>query len=252
MSGVRARLSGGEQLLGTFVQLRDPAACERVARCGVDVLVIEAEHSGMGVETIQQLVAATQLTAARALVRVAGNDPVLIAAALDAGADGVIVPRVNTAAEARDAVDAARYPPVGHRGLGPSRATGYGADIFGYLRRANDEVLVAIQVETREAIERLDELLGVPCVDLYFIGPGDLAVSLGIEDPASAELRGAIESVLAGAREAGRLAGVFAGTPAIAARWRSEGVELVVLGSDLSWLGAGLGPAVADLREGRG
>lgn len=248
MTGVRARLSRGEQLLGTFVQLRDPAACELAARCGLDVLVIEGEHSSMGVETIQQLVAATQLTPARALVRVAGNDPVLIAAALDAGADGVIVPRIGTAAEARDAVDAARYPPVGHRGLGPSRATAYGADIFGYLRRANDDLLVAIQVETREALEHLDELLGVPGVDLFFVGPGDLSVSLGIEDPASPELREAIESVLAGAREAGRLAGVFAATPAVAARWRSAGVGLVVLGSDLGWLAAGLGGAVAELR----
>jgi 4-hydroxy-2-oxoheptanedioate aldolase len=249
MRSVRARLSTGEQLLGTFVQLRDPAACELAARCGLDVLVIEAEHSGLGVETIQQLVAATHATAARALVRIAGNDPVLIAAALDAGADGVIVPRVNTAAEARDAVDAARYPPVGHRGLGPSRATGYGADIFGYLGRANDELLVAIQIETREALERLDELLGVPGVDLFFVGPGDLAVSLGIEDPASPELRGAIESVLAGGREAGRLAGVFAASPGIAARWLEAGVELVVLGSDLMWLAAGLGGAVAELRS---
>jgi 4-hydroxy-2-oxoheptanedioate aldolase len=248
MTSVRARLSRGDQLLGTFVQLRDPASCERAARCGLDVLVMEGEHSGMGVETIQQLVAATQLTAARALVRVAGNDPVLIAAALDAGADGIIVPRVNTVAEARDAVDAARYPPVGHRGLGPSRATAYGDDIFGYLVRANDELLVAIQVETREALENLDELLGVPGVDLFFVGPGDLAVSLGIEDPASPELRNAIESVLAGAREAGRLAGVFAATPVDAARWREAGVELVVLGSDLTWLAAGLGAAVVESR----
>jgi 4-hydroxy-2-oxoheptanedioate aldolase len=92
------------------------------------------------------------------------------------------------------------------------------------------------------------ETIQQPGVDLFFVGPGDLAVSLGIEDPASAELRGAIESVLAGAREAGRLAGVFAGTPAAAAHWRSAGAGLVVLGSDLTWLAAGLDGAVAELR----
>lgn len=248
-SSLRARLTSGAPLLGAFVQLRDPAACEIVAASGLDVLCIEAEHSGMGVETVERLVAAARLTPAAALVRVAGNDAIAIAAALDAGADGVIVPRVSSGREARGAISAARYPPAGQRGLGPSRATGYGADTAGYLRRANRELLLALQVETREAVERLDELLEPVEVDLIFVGPGDLACSLGIDDPRSSELRETIESILARTRQAGRMSGIFAATPSDARHWLDAGVNFVLLGSDLGWLSVGTAGAVAAARR---
>jgi 4-hydroxy-2-oxoheptanedioate aldolase len=235
-------------LLGTFVQVRDPAACEVAAASGLDVLCIEAEHSGMGVETVERLVAAVQATTAAALVRLAGNDPILIAAALDAGADGVIVPRVSSSGEVRAAVAAARYPPAGQRGLGPSRATAYGAEIVGYLSRANQDLLLALQVETREAVERLEELLEPEEVDLVFVGPGDLACSLGVE-PGSGELAKTIESILSRAREAGRMTGIFAATATDAKHWRAAGVNLVLLGSDLGWLAAGLAGAVTEVRR---
>lgn len=231
-----------------FLQLRDPAACQIVGASGVDLLCIEGEHSGMGVETIERLIAAASLTTTGVLVRVAGNDPIAIAAALDAGADGIIVPRVSSSEEVRAAISAARYPPEGQRGLGPSRATGYGADIGGHLRRANHELLLSVQVETREAIEQLDELLDPAEVDLIFVGPGDLASSLGIDDPRSVELREAIESILARTREAGRLSGIFAATPADARFWLGAGVNLVLLGSDLMWLSAGIGGALTATR----
>lgn len=243
--GVRARLEGGAQLLGTFVQIADPAACEVMAKLGFEVLCVEAEHSCLGVETVQRLVLAMASTPAAALVRVAGNDPIAIAAALDAGAEGVLVPRVSTAAEAEAAVAAARFPPVGSRGLGPSRATAYGADIAGHLARANRELLLAVQVETAQALENLHELLAVAEIDLVFVGPGDLACSLGIQDPAAAELADTVASILTRARAAGRLTGVFAGSPADAARWRARGAGLVILGSDLTWLTRGAAAALA-------
>lgn len=246
---IRRRMQQGETLTGTFVQVTDPAAVEFLGRLGFDLLCVEGEHSAMGAETVQRLVAAAGLSPVPAIVRVADNTPQAIAAALDAGAQGVLVPRVSSAAEAAAAVRAARYPPLGLRGLGPSRATGYGADIPGYLGRANDELLLAIQIETRAALECLQEMLAVDHLDMAFVGPGDLACSLGIDDPRSPHLKDAISMVIASAREAGLLTGVFAASGADAAHWQKEGVDLVILGSDLMWLARGVDGTLAELRE---
>lgn len=246
---VRGRLQAGQSLLGTFMQLADPAAHELVGGLGLDFMCIEAEHSGMGTERVQQLIAASETTETPAIVRVAQNAPQAIAAALDAGARGVIVPRVDSGAEAAAAVASARYPPIGRRGLGPSRATGYGAEIPSYLARANDELLVAIQVETAEAVAHLDEMLALESLDMVFVGPGDLACSLGIADPGDRRLQETIGSIIARSRDAGRLTGIFAANAVDAARWRQAGVELVILGSDLMWLARGLGSVLGELRS---
>jgi 4-hydroxy-2-oxoheptanedioate aldolase len=241
----RARMRAGEALTGTFVQSRDPGQCEFLGQLGFDLLCVEGEHSAMGVETVQGLVAAAALAPIPALVRIAGNEPIAIAAALDAGAAGIVVPRVDDAEGAAAAVAATRYPPIGERGLGPSRATGFGVDIPAYKARANDDLLLAVQVETGAAVEALDEILAVDGVDMIFVGPGDLGCSLGIDDPTDAGLRATVESVLRRSREAGRLAGVWAANTDDAARWREVGTELVILGSDLIWLARGVTAALA-------
>jgi 4-hydroxy-2-oxoheptanedioate aldolase len=247
-AGVRERLTAGEQLLGVFMQLRDPAAYEWVGRLGFDVLCVEAEHSSMTVETLQTVTAFGELTPSAMIARIIGNDPLAISRALDAGVQGIIVPRVSSAAEAAAAVAAMRYPPAGQRGLGPSRATGYGAEIPGYLARANGDLLLAIQIETREAVEQLDDLLGVEGVDLFFVGPGDLACSLGVPF-GGPEVRAVVADVVERTRAAGRLTGVWSGSPADAAAWRAAGVDLVILGSDLTWLAAGVRACLAELEE---
>lgn len=249
MSGetVRARMEAGEQLVGTFVQSHDPAACEFLGGLGFDLLCVEAEHSAMGPEAVRGLVAAADLARTAALVRIASNEPTAIAAALDAGAQGIVVPRVDSAAEAAAAVAAARYPPDGVRGLGPSRAAAYGPGIPAYLARANRDLLLAIQVETRAAVDGLDALLAVEGVDMIFVGPGDLACSLGIADPGSSVLGETIESILGSAADAGRLTGIFAADATAANRWREAGADLVVLGSDLGWLAQGVADALSAL-----
>ena len=247
--GVRARLDAGEQLVGTFAGLRDPAACEVLGALGFDVICIDGEHGGMGIETIERLVAATERGGgpASALVRVGGNDPVAIAMALDTGAAGIVVPRVESGAEAAAAVDAARYPPLGRRGIGPSRAARYGAGVLAYRSRANDDLLLAIQVETWAAVEHLDDLLAVEGVDLLFVGPTDLASSMGLDDPTGPEVRETISGVLDRSRAAGRRTGIFAFGPDDAAAWLEAGVNLVLMASDLSWLAAGARAALAPL-----
>ena len=250
--GVRERLTGGEQLVGVFMQLRDPAAFEWVGRLGFDVLCIEAEHSSVSLETMQIVTAMAELTPSAAIARIVGNDALGISTALDTGVQGIIVPRVSSAAEAAAAVAAARYPPAGQRGLGPSRATGYGASIPDYLARANDELLLAIQIETGDAVAQLDELLAVQGVDLFFVGPGDLACSLGLAF-GGPEVRAVVADVIERTRAAGRLTGVWAASPADAAAWRAAGVDLVILGSDLIWLARGVQSCLAELEQaGRG
>lgn len=242
-----SRLQAGESLIGTFVASRDPGGCELLGWLGFDVLCIDAEHGAMGIETIERLVSACEHTPCTAIVRVAGNEEVAIATALDAGAAGVLVPRVETAADVERALRAARYPPAGRRGLGPGRAARYGPEIPSYRARANDELLLAVQVETAEAVERLPELLDVEGVDLYFVGPGDLGCSLGIDDPGDPTLRATVASVIERIRAAGRVAGVFAATPADAASWREHGAQLVLLGSDYSLLSRGVAAALGEL-----
>jgi 4-hydroxy-2-oxoheptanedioate aldolase len=244
---VRARMEGGEQLVGTFVQSHDPAQVEFLGGLGFDLLCVEAEHSAMGPETVRGLVAAADTARTPALVRVSGNDATAIAGALDAGAQGVVVPRVDSAAEAVAAVASTRYPPDGARGLGPGRAASYGGGIPDYLARANADLLLAIQVETRAAVDDLDALLAVEGVDMFFVGPGDLGCSLGIPDPRDPDLLATIESILRRTADAGRLTGIFAFDAEAANRWRAAGADLVILGSDLGWLASGVAAALGAL-----
>ena len=149
-----------------------------------------------------------------AMVRVPGHAPETIAAALDAGARGVLVPRVSTAAQAQHAVRASRYPPQGERGVGPGRAAGYGYRIFEYLAAANRQVLVAVQVETAEGLANVAEIAAADGVDVVFIGPGDLSVSIDAIGPAGAErLAQAIETVIGAALAHGKVAGIFCAKP---------------------------------------
>jgi 4-hydroxy-2-oxoheptanedioate aldolase len=245
---LRRRLREGPALIGTFLQSPSAITAELVASLGVDFACVEGEHSGIGVETMQALVAGSALGGAPALVRVRRNDPAEIAAALDAGAAGVIVPRVDSAEEAREAVAAGRYPPVGGRGLGPSRAAGYGMNIPGYFAAANDEVLVGVQIESGAAVDHAAEIVGVPGLDFAFIGPGDLAVSLGVPF-GDAALLTAVESVLATARDAGLPCGIWAPGAQQARDWVGRGAAIVIIGSDLSLLAEGLERALAEARN---
>jgi 4-hydroxy-2-oxoheptanedioate aldolase len=169
-------------------------------------------------------------------VRVADNAVPYLAGALDAGAAGVIVPRVHSGAEAAAAARAAHFPPRGERGVGPGRAAAYGRTIPEYVARAAAETLLAVQVESRRAVDALDEIVATDGVDLVFVGPGDLAASLGLpglDDPGLVEL---VEQIVTRIHAARRWAGVFAATPARAAAWLEQGVELVLLRSDVSFL----------------
>ena len=164
-------------MVGTFAAIPHPVAVEVVAQSGPDFLCTDWEHAQIGRDTIENLVRAADIHKVPAMVRVPGHAPEAIAAALDSGAAGVLVPRVSTAEQARAVVKASRYPPQGERGVGPGRAASYGYRIFDYLGRANAEILVAVQVETAEGFANAAEIAATDGVDLVFVGPGDLSVS---------------------------------------------------------------------------
>jgi 2-dehydro-3-deoxyglucarate aldolase len=176
------RMRDGGIVIGSWLNSGSPVIAELMASCGFDFLCVDAEHSAVDLPETQRLFQAIRsgCPTCASLVRLHGVDYAFVKRYLDAGADGVIAPLVRSAAEARLLVQACKYPPDGMRGIGFCRANGYGARVEDEIRRANDEVLVAVQIEHADAIGAIDEILAVPGIDAAFIGPYDLTASLGI------------------------------------------------------------------------
>jgi len=239
MQDFRGRCTDGATTVGTFAAIPHPVAIEVTAAAGVDFICIDWEHAQISRERIEDLVRAADVHGVPAMVRVPGHAPEAIAAVLDAGAAGVLVPRVSTADQARAAVQATRYPPIGARGVGPGRAAAYGYRIPDYLSAANKQLLLAIQVETAEGLSNIDAIAAVDGVDVIFIGPGDLSVSIDAMGPAGAKkLNEAIEKIAKAAIHAGRTAGIFRPSPDDIGTWAKTGIRFFILASDTMFLGA--------------
>jgi 4-hydroxy-2-oxoheptanedioate aldolase len=244
---IDGRLRDGETLLGCFVSSPQIAAGEVLAASGFDVLIADAEHFPLSPGDVQIIIASADLGGVPALVRLSDDSATSIQYALDAGAAGVIVPRVHTAEQAAAAVANASYPPKGVRGAGPGRASLYGLDRVAGMQEALDHTLVAVQVESAAAVEHLDAILAVEHLDMVFVGPNDLSHSLG--RPAEDELLAVIDDVLVRAHAAGVRTGILAPTSELVGRYRRAGVSLLVTGADLSMLAAGARAVVAGAHQ---
>lgn len=250
MSDFRRNCIERKLLVGTFAAIPHPVAIEVTAAAGVDFLCIDWEHSQISRERIEDLIRAADVHRVPAMVRVPGHAAEDIAAVLDAGAAGVLVPRISTAEQARAAVKATRYPPHGARGVGPGRAAAYGYRIPDYLAKANAELLLAIQVETAEGLANIAEIAAVDGVDLIFIGPGDLSVSIDAMGPAGKErLDAAIRTITETALSAGRAVGIFRPSPDDVGAWSKAGISFFILASDTMFLGASLAAGVDAARQ---
>lgn len=250
MQNFRQKCTSGAAVVGTFAAIPHPVAIEVAAASGVDFLCIDWEHSQIARDRIEDLIRAADVHRVPAMVRVPGHAPESIAAVLDAGAAGVLVPRVSTAAQAAAMVQATRYPPAGARGVGPGRAAAYGYRIPDYLSEANDSLLLAIQVETAEGLANIGEIAAVEGVDLIFIGPGDLSVSIGAMGPAHAErLDAAIGTIAATALGAGRKVGIFRPSADDVGKWIKSGISFFIIASDTMFLGASLATGVEAARK---
>jgi 4-hydroxy-2-oxoheptanedioate aldolase len=237
---VRERLRAGEPTVGCFLGLGSPSVAELLGHAGFDWLLVETEHNALDAAQVEHMLMAIASTAAVPIVRVPAVDRVAIQRALDVGGMGVLVPMVRTAADVEEVVRATRYPPAGTRSFGPLRASRYGFDNRDYLDRANDNIVTAVIVETREALDGIEELVAVPGLDAVFLGLFDLCLSLGL-DPLQMplpEIDRAIERVLAAARAAGVAAGIgVASSDDLRAR-QEQGFTFVSYGTDYSLLAA--------------
>jgi len=208
---LKEKLGKGEAVIGTFVGLGHPDVTERLSRVGFDWLLLDAEHGPLGLETLQGMMQAMNGSGCTPIVRPQWNDFVLIKRILDIGAHGVLIPWVNTKEEAEAAVKACRYPPEGIRGLGPRRASLFDPE---YHATANREILVSVQIETKKALENLDEILSVEGVDAGYIGPYDLSSNLGYGVPpdwSNEDYVAAFNEVIRVSEEHGKPAGMYCG-----------------------------------------
>jgi len=243
----RARLAAGEPLVGSIVTMPLAGIAEIVADAGFDWLWIDMEHGPLELQNVEAMLRARGTAAG--IVRAPSNDPVWIKRILDTGADGVLLPHVSSADEARAAVQAAYYPPRGRRSFGVSRAHGYGPRMNDYLGSSADETTVMVQIESAAAVRDIDAILTTDGVDAAVIGPFDLSGSMGhLGDITHPEVAAAIDAVLAAGKKHGVPVGIFCGSAELAQGYLARGFSPIAVGVDCMLLAA----AARTLRQSLG
>ena len=231
---LRRRLQAGEVTVGCFLGLGSSNIAELLGFVGFDWLVIEAEHNALDLAEVERMLMACSASASVPLVRVPPSDPGFIQRALDLGALGIVVPLVETADQAAEIVRATRFPPQGGRSFGPLRAARYSLDYDEYLESANDEILVALIIETAGAVDNLEAIASVPGVDAMFLGLFDLCLSLGL-DPRTmphAEIDDVVDRVLEVGKSCGVAVGMGARSPGDLLDQRARGFTFLGFSTD--------------------
>ncbi|WP_158967201.1 HpcH/HpaI aldolase family protein [Chachezhania sediminis] len=233
----KAKLLAGELQWGLWSTLCSPVAAEALSLTGYDWMLYDTEHSPVEIASLQPLLQAGAVGTASAVARPAWNDKVLIKKILDIGVQTVLVPFVETPEEAAAAVAATRYPPHGIRGVaGSTRASRYGM-APDYLKTANDQICVLVQIETGQAMSRLEEIASVEGVDGVFIGPSDLSASLGhLGAPGAEPVQQAIRTAAERITAAGKAPGILTTNAADALRYRDWGYKFIAAGVDTGLL----------------
>ena len=240
----------GGTVVNGWLHVPSSFSAEVMAHAGWDSLTIDMQHGPVDYESLVPMLQAISTTDTVPVVRVLWNDPGLIMRVLDAGCYAVICPMINTREEAEAFVGACRYPPEGYRSFGPYRATLYGGQ--DYTDHANETVVTMAMIETQEALDNLEEIIGVQGLDAVFVGPSDLGQNLGYgpgTDREEPEVLEAIERILAAAREHGLAAGIFTGTPEYASRMVEKGFRFVTISSDARLMAAAAAAALTALEE---
>jgi len=230
---VKEKLLSGDTAYGVFCNLYSPMIVELVGHMGFDFALIDAEHGPAGVESCEHMVRAADSVGLPTFIRIAMNIRQNILRYLDIGTMGVMLPQINTRAEAEAVVEAVKYPPQGRRGLAAVRAADYGltTSLQEYTIKANQETLVAVQIETMDAVSNLDEFLSIEGIDVFFIGPADLSASMGyVGQPNHPEAQAMIEKLVHRIRTAGRIAGTVAYNHEALAKAKERGFQLIVHG----------------------
>ena len=237
---VKRKLREGRPTLGSWIMIGDLASAEIMASAGFDWITVDMEHTSITYETLPALLAGIRAHGPETFVRVEDNNPAVIKRVLDCGAGGIIVPLVNSGAEAEAAVKAAKYPPEGVRGISLGRASGYGNNFEDYFNSINGEVIVLAQIEHYLAVDKIEEIVSVEGLDGVFLGPYDLSGSMGIvaqfDHPRMTEAR---KRVLAAAGQAGKAVGIHEVRPEAEAvqALLKEGFNFVACSIDTIFLG---------------
>jgi 2-keto-3-deoxy-L-rhamnonate aldolase RhmA len=239
--GLKQRLAAGETLWGSFLKTPSPILVEVFASAGLDVLCLDAEHAPFDRTAIDLCTMAARAAGLALLVRTPTSAHEHILNALDCGADGVLLPHIRSADEARAAVAATHYGRGGRGYAGSSRAAGYGqVRIPDHLSASADRSVVIAQIEDVEAVEAVEAIAAVPGLDALFVGRIDLTIALGETDPNAPPVLAAVERVLSAGGSAGLPVGMFVPRDGDVAAWRAKGAKLFLQGSDHAFMRRGL------------
>jgi 2-keto-3-deoxy-L-rhamnonate aldolase RhmA len=242
----KQRIAGHEPMLGTFVKTPHPHIVEVLASSGLDCLCLDAEHAPFDRRDLDLCILAARAASMPVIVRPPSSANEQILNALDCGADGVLVPHIRSAEEARAVAKAAHYGAGGRGYAGSSRAAGYGSvAIPDHLANSAARSIVIAQIEDLEALDQIDAIAAIEGIDALFIGRIDLTIALGCTDPDDPKVVEALDLIIAAAKNSGRPVGMFTSKPTDAAIWRDKGVSLFLLGSDHGFLKSG----AASLRQ---
>jgi 4-hydroxy-2-oxoheptanedioate aldolase len=251
----KTQLRNGATKVGLFLNSHSPTVAEQLAHSGYDWLLVDTQHGPMGYEKLSGMLAAIANGGGTSLVRVGGySDRSGIQQSLDMGADGVLVPYINTAEEARAAISCCRYPTAGTRSVYfPQRSMNKGG-LLGYAGAANDNVIVALQVETADCIRNIDEIAAVPGVDMLFLGQNDLCMSMGLYEKyqfpdmyTSPELGDATNKLIAAAARNNIILGIFLFGTSRVAEFIGKGFRFISVGNDLHHILTQSGTYVKDV-----
>lgn len=237
---------------GTWLSIGHPAVAEVCASLDLEFVLIDTEHTSMHLETVESMVRAVDATdgTTETVVRIPWNDPVRLKRVLDVGVQGVMVPMIETAEEARTLVDATRYPPQGSRGIAGGRASNYGMDLEEYVKSANGTIPIIVQIETKEGLENVEDIASVDGVDALFIGPADLSGSLGVfAEWESKRLSSAIERVVSAGRATDTPVGTLVVDPNDVTMRVDQGFDYLIVGKDTASLASGTRDAIASYDE---
>ncbi|HML08429.1 MAG TPA: aldolase/citrate lyase family protein [Xanthobacteraceae bacterium] len=247
-------LRAGETVLSGWCTLPYPIVAETLGRAGFVAVTIEAQHGLWDMSAMPTGIAAVRQAGAAPLVRVPVGDFAMVSRVLDFGAEGIIAPMINTAADARAFAAAAKYPPIGERSWGPHRAMTLAglADQSLYLREANDHVITLAMIETRTALDNLEAIISTPGIDGLFLGPSDLSIALSQGknlDPLSSEVERELDRIVAAARKAAKIPGAYCHSAERAVALAERGVRFLAVMSDLMMLRAGMAAAMKVLKS---
>ena len=241
LNRLKLRLAAGETVYGCWVGMADPYAAEMAATCGFDWLLIDGEHAPNDLRSTMAQLAVVEPSPSLPVVRLRDDDPARIKQVLDAGAQSLLIPMIETAEQAEQALRATRYPPEGIRGVGSSfaRASRF-SSVPDYLTTANDQICLILQVESRAGLAALDDILALPGIDCVFIGPADLAADMGhLGNAAHPEVHAAVLDAISRIAASGKAAGVLSTENGFIADCVRAGARFVGVGIDvLAYVGA--------------